>query len=128
MDRVFLDSNVLFSACYGSARILRLWEAAAAGRCRLLTSGYVLQEVLNNLSTPAQREILASCLDGMEIVPEPPADLPCALTLPRSDRPVFLAAVAAGATHLLTGDRRAFGEHYRKRVAGTLILPPAEYP
>ena len=47
--------------------------------------------------------------------------------LPEDDRPVLRAAMAAGATHLLSGDRRAFGAWYAKRLAGVLVLRPADY-
>jgi uncharacterized protein len=47
--------------------------------------------------------------------------------LPDKDRPILLAAIGAGATHLLTGDFRHFGPYYGERIEGVLILPPGEY-
>lgn len=38
-----------------------------------------------------------------------------------------MAAAAAGATHVLTGDVTHFGPFYGRRAAGVLILPPADY-
>ena len=43
------------------------------------------------------------------------------------DVPILLAAIAARATHLLTGDLRHFGSYLGKRVEGILVLPPGEY-
>jgi hypothetical protein len=40
---------------------------------------------------------------------------------------IFLAAMAARATHLLTGDKTHFGRYYRRTIAGVLILPPSVY-
>ena len=47
--------------------------------------------------------------------------------IPDKDRPVWWAAVAARATHLLTGDVRHFGSHFGKTVQGVHILRPAAY-
>ena len=47
--------------------------------------------------------------------------------LPDKDRPVPLAAIGAGATHLLTGDFQHFGPYYGERIEAVLILPPGEY-
>jgi hypothetical protein len=35
--------------------------------------------------------------------------------------------VAAGATHLITGDMRHFGPYFGQRVLGVLVIPPARY-
>jgi hypothetical protein len=53
--------------------------------------------------------------------------LPKNLSLPEKDAPIFLAAVAARATHLLTGDLRHFGPYFGRTIGGILILPPATY-
>jgi hypothetical protein len=42
-------------------------------------------------------------------------------------RPVLLAAIGVGATHLLTGDFRHFGPYYGKRIEGFLVLSSGEY-
>ena len=127
MDRVFLDANVLFSAAYGSPGLVGLWTAARDGRCELVASEYVIEEARRNLGDTAQRAALDSLLSAVRLVAEGPADTPCPLSLPDKDRPVWLAAVAAGATHLLTGDMRHFGSHFGKKVQGVHILRPASY-
>ena len=127
MDRVFLDANVLFSAAYGSPGLVGLWTAARDGRCELVASGYVIEEARRNLGDTAPRAALDSLLSAVRLVAEGPADTPCPLSLPDKDRPVWLAAVAAGATHLLTGDVRHFGSHFGKKVQGVHILRPASY-
>jgi hypothetical protein len=53
--------------------------------------------------------------------------LPSAVSLPDKDAPILLAAVAARATHLVTGDLRHFGPFFGKNVAGVTILTPADY-
>jgi hypothetical protein len=54
-------------------------------------------------------------------------DLPQGIALPEKDAPILAAAMAAGATHLITGDRRDFGAHYGKTIGGVLVLPPRDY-
>ena len=128
MDLVFLDANILFSAAYRSdAGLKRLWKLPGA---RLITSAYAAEEARRNLGYPEQREDLAGLLDSVEVVTTAlPTEhlLYSSVKLPEKDRPILLAAIGAGATHLLTGDFRHFGPYYGERIQGVLILPPGDY-
>lgn len=127
MDRVFFDANVLFSAAYaeGSAPA-RLWRSR---NIQLLASGYVVEEARRNLDNVAARERLEVLLATVERVGDPAAalDPESELRLSENDRPVLRAAMAGRASHLLSGDRRAFGASYGQRIGGVLILRPADY-
>ena len=127
MDRVFLDANILFSAAYGSPGLRRLWTLAASGGCRLLTCALAVEEARRNLDLPAQHRVLEEYVAQMQIVPPPAPELECALDLPEGDSLIFLAAVSARATHLLTGDARHFGSYYGGTFSGVLVLRPREY-
>lgn len=126
MDRLFLDANVPFSAAYRSdAGLRRLWDLVDV---TLVTSAYALEEARVNLQEEAQRTRLARLARSMQIVAgSMHRSLPLEVTLRDKDRPILLAAIAAGATHLLTGDRRDFGAYYGQVIAGVLIVPPAAY-
>jgi len=126
VDRVFLDANVLFSAAYRSdAGLVVLWRRAGVA---LLTSAYAVDEARRNLSGDDQRRRLEALARTCEIVPSPVAALlPEGLLLPPDDQVIFLAAMAARATHLLTGDRTHFRPYYGRTIAGVLILPPSVY-
>jgi predicted nucleic acid-binding protein len=126
VDRVFLDANVLFSAAYHSdAGLGVLWHR---GGTALLTSAHAVDEARRNLSGEDQRRRLEALVRACEIVPGPAAALlPEGLVLPPDDQVIFLAAMAARATHLLTGDRTHFGPYYGRTVAGVLIVPPSVY-
>ena len=126
MDRVFLDANVLFSAAYRpDSGLLILWNRAGT---TLLTSAHAVEEARRNLSEDDQRQRLSALTRKCEIVATPTvADLPEEPVLPPSDRMIFLAAMAAHATHLLTGDRTHFGPYYGRTIAGVLILSPSAY-
>jgi hypothetical protein len=47
--------------------------------------------------------------------------------LPIKDRPIVAAAVAAAATHLVTGDKQHFGPLFGQVIEGVMVLPPGEY-
>ena len=125
---IFLDANVLFSGAYRpDAGLRRLWTLPGV---RLITSVYAAEEARRNLSNPGQRRDLEELLGSVEIVPTaapPDHSLFSDLELPQKDWPILLAAISAGATHLLTGDFRHFGPYYGKRIEGVLVLPPGEY-
>lgn len=126
MIRIFLDANVLFSAAYREgAGLLRLWKAPKA---EVMTSGYAVEEARRNLDTDAARTRLARLVQETTLVTEAPEmQLPAAIRLAEKDRPILQAAIAAGATHLITGDLRDFGPLLGQSVAGVRIETPAEF-
>ncbi|MFW6201040.1 MAG: PIN domain-containing protein [Gemmatimonadota bacterium] len=127
MDRVFLDANVLFSAAYREdAGLKRLWDL---GDVELLTSEYALEEARRNLTDANARARLARLVEDVELVAEAsdvgvPDDHS---DLPDKDRPILAAALAARATHLITGDLTHFGPLYGRDASGVVVLPPAMY-
>ena len=105
----------------------RLWRLPTA---RPFTSAYAAEEARRNLSNSGQRRDLEELLGSVEVVTTAaPTDHPLFSTteLADKDRPVLLAAIGVGATHLLTGDFRHFGPYYGKRIEGVLVLPPGGY-
>jgi predicted nucleic acid-binding protein len=126
MLRVFLDANVLFSAAYREgAGLQALWKRSDV---QLLTSGYAVEEARRNLDTTDRRSRLEDLLVAVRIGSEAPqVPLPAGVRLPQNDEPILRAAIAAGATHLLTGDLRDFGHLMGRRVGGLLIQTPGEF-
>jgi predicted nucleic acid-binding protein len=98
---------------------------------RLLTSDYVMEEARRNVVAADQRERLARLMEAVEIVATPrlsPAKGGSAgVRLPEKDQPILAAAIAAEATHLLTGDKKHFGNYFGQRLGGVLIQTPAQY-
>ena len=124
MDRLFLDANVLFSAAYRSdAGLLEFWKLRGVVLC---SSRYALEEARVNSTDDAQRRLsrLARSIQFFE--PAPPQSAP-PISLPEKDWPIFLAALDARATHLITGDIRHFGPYLGKAIQGILIMTPAHY-
>ena len=128
LDRVFLDANVLFSAAYmPDSRLLVLWSL---GEAEIITSAFALEEARRNLedNNPSGLPLLAELASQLHVTEGGHGDkLPAGILLPPKDEPILLAAIASGATHLLTGDKRHFGELFGQTVAGVLIQTPSQY-
>lgn len=127
MDRVFLDANVLFSAAYRVETPLRALFALL--RVQLVTSAYALEEARRNLSSGQQQAELERLCRSVEVVSvlPPQGELSILAKLPENDRPILWAAISVRATHLLSGDFKAFGRFYGQTINGVTIMPPAAY-
>lgn len=125
MDRVFLDANILFSAAYKpDARLLQLWKIKGIVLC---SSRYALEEARINLRQPDQQQALQKLCGGLHIFDAASGELPRGITLPEKDRPIFLSALEARATHLLTGDVQHFGPYLGRNLQGIAIMLPGQY-
>lgn len=125
MDRLFLDANILFSAAYRpAAGLAQLWRLEGVVLC---SSRYAMEEARVNLGENAQRRRLARLAQHLELIDAGPRELPPGISLPEKDAPIFLAAMEAHATHLITGDVQHFGPYFGKQIEGILVLPPGEY-
>ncbi|RPH84032.1 MAG: PIN domain-containing protein [Candidatus Rokuibacteriota bacterium] len=132
--RVFLDANVLFSAAYSPDGLSALLvEVGAAGRVTLLTSALAVIEAERNLEAkrPSALAALRAGLATVRIVAEPsPADVG-RLTPPElssKDRPLLAAALAAHATHFVTGDVADFGPWITRRARLPLqVMTPRQF-
>lgn len=125
MERVFLDANVLFSAAYrADAGLLKLWRVPGIQLC---SSSYAVEEARINLDEAAQRARLTQLESKLELFEAREQKLPSGILLPAKDTPILLAAIAADAAYLLTGDLRHFGPYLGRRIAGVMILTPGAY-
>lgn len=116
MIRLFLDSNVLFTAAHNpEGKASLVIELAAAGYWEVVTSAYCIAEARLNLDRkhPAALGRLYEILGTVRLVPDVAGER-CTLSLPEKDRPVFASAQRCKATHFLTGDRRHFGPYMNK--------------
>ena len=125
MDIVFLDANVLFSSAYlPESNFLKLWELPDV---QLVSSHYAAQEARRNLRGADRLKRLETLLQSVRLVGATDRRLPETIVLPAKDAPILLAAVAANATHLLTGDLKHFGPYRNTVVEGVLILSTTAY-
>ena len=129
--RLFLDANVLFTGAHNPrGKAALVIEVGKSGRWDLVTSVYATEEARRNL-TAKFPQILGdyeALVSGIHIVGHPP-DLPFPTGLAAKDRPIFRAALASSASHLLTGDIRDFGPFMNRpdRTFGILIQTVAEF-
>lgn len=125
MHRLFLDANVLISLAYregsGLSRLFGLPQTV------LLTSDYAVTEASRNLQRADQRARLGALLSRMVVISCDRDVLPSWIRLPAKDLPILQDAIAAGATHLLTGDKRHFGQYFGQQLEGVLVLLPRQY-
>jgi len=127
VDRLFLDTNVLFSAGWREdAGVACLWSLDDVV---LSTSRYAIAEADRNLSDRQQAWRLKKLDQALHIVETTtvPDSVRKGILLPDKDWPILGGALAADSTHLITGDLKHFGRYFQKRIAGILVLPPADY-
>ena len=109
--RLFLDANVLFTAAHNpNGKAALIIELGGQGHWMLATSTYAAEEARRNLERkfPDALQDLVALLEVIRLAEHRP-ELWFPAGLARKDRPIFQAAVAWNATHLLTGDIRDFG-------------------
>jgi uncharacterized protein len=131
VTRLFLDANVLFTAAHNpNGKAALVLELAGKGHWRTVTSTYAAEEARRNVARkfPGCVERLEQLLADIEILGSGRGGA-YPLPLRDKDRPIFEAAVRAGATHLLTGDIRDFGPFMNapERTDGVLIQTVAAF-
>lgn len=128
MDRVFLDSSILYVAGRrAGAAVHRLWNLTGV---QLLTSIKTVDEAMRNLETREMQHALDVLLKNrIDVRPEPaPGSMRMvARELYDIDAPVVVAAVAARASHLITADYRRFGKWFGKSIGGVTVVKVGSY-
>ena len=124
--RVYLDSNVLFSASFKEGSDFRdFW------RLRDVTpvvSHYAIGEVSRNVRSLGHNARLSELLARTQIVSDADARLiPPYIRVVSKDEPILAAAIAASVDYLVTGDKNHFGHLYSKRVSGVYVINPADF-
>jgi predicted nucleic acid-binding protein len=121
--RVFLDANILFSAAQPRSR-MRAFLNVLLKQASCLTNEYALEEARRNLNAkfPGRTKELERLAKRFEIAGTLTFDLK--EELPAKDIPILGGAIAAHATHLLTGDTRDFGKFYGRTIQGVKVVSP----
>lgn len=138
MIRLFLDANVLFTAAHNrDGKASLIISLGIKGAWELYTSSFAVEETRRNLAIkyPSSEKTFNEIISTIAIVSEFP-DAPCPAALDEKDHPIFQAAYAYRATHLLTGDTAHFGLFMEPLTlgaskpegnAGIIILTPAMF-
>jgi len=131
MKRLFLDANVLFTAAHNPAgKAAFIITLGAEGVWELYTSAFAKEEARRNLVAkyPAVTGQFDELVRLFAVVQEHP-DEPFPDGLVEKDRPLFQAAYACKATHLITGDITHFGRYMTKpaKTPGITVMTPAQF-
>ncbi|MDE0285773.1 MAG: PIN domain-containing protein [Gammaproteobacteria bacterium] len=131
MKRIFLDANVLFTVAHNPrGKAAFIVEIGRDGLWKLYSSAYAVAEARRNLEIkfPEQVTDFEILLGEMQIIKHQESDarLP---GLGNKDQPIFQAALACSATHLVTGDKKDFGKFMNKpgETSGIIIQTPADF-
>ena len=109
--RLFLDANVLLTAAHNPrGKAALVIELSASGSWEIFSSRFAIEEARRNLGRKYPQCLIAlnHIQAGIHLA-EHQSGLRFPEGLPTKDRPIFQAALACGATHLLTGDLKDFG-------------------
>ncbi len=123
---VFLDSNVVYSAARSPVSPFhRFWHLPGL---ELLTSPHSLAELRNNYESADHQERAEGLISTMRVVSDrPDLRLPDDVFLPAKDAPIYLAAMGAGASYLITGDKNHFGPYFNQSRVGLTVLEPMPF-
>lgn len=130
--RVFIDSNIWFSAFYGSKNCEKIIQAGRDGKIIHIISQQILKEIVRNLSEkkPDQLENFKNFIVNFppEIVRDPKKILPDFKKLiAPEDTPLFMAAVLAKVDYFVTGNIKDFNVKKLEKLTGIKILTPAKF-
>ncbi len=123
--RIYVDSNVLFSASYSDRnRLLQFWHLRNVS---LVVSSIAITESIHHARRPDHAARLQTLLSSAEVVSNPDARrLPKEVILAAKDRPILTAAIAAKVNFLVTGDKNHFRHLYGTTVGGVYISAPTD--
>lgn len=129
--KVFLDSNVWFSAFYHSQNCEALLHSHKDKKILIVISAQVLEETTRNIKEkiPHQLSNFQAFLlaDPPEMVTDPetiPPDVTRAVS--PEDRPIFTSARSAGVDYFITGNIKDFKHNAKKKIGKITVLTPKE--
>ena len=131
MIRLFLDSNVLFTAAHNlSGKAALIIDLGGQGNWRVMSCSYAIEEARRNISIkfPDYLERFETLISAILRVSSR-SGRNCPVPLSEKDRPILEAAIQCEATHLLTGDIKDFGSFMNKAnlTGGVLIQTVSEF-
>ncbi len=131
ISRIFTDTNVWFSAFYGSENCQRIISAHVSGKVKIVVSPFVLEELARNIVKKLPRQVasLYSFFEenSPEIYPDPEL-LPKKLIglISPKDIKIFASAYKANVPYFITGNKKDFAIEDLEKLTGIKILTPKE--
>lgn len=129
--RLFIDSNVLFSAIYGSVNCARLIQAHINNTIIAVVSQQVLEETVRNIREKAPHAL--SLLQNF-IIHSPPEVVASAKqidprireSVDKKDLYIFADAIQANVPYFITGNTKDFFVSKLEKLTVIKILTPKE--
>jgi len=129
--RLFLDSNVLFTAAhnpFGKAALII--DLGTQGHWEVMSCSYAIEEARRNISIkfPDSLKRFEAFMARVIKVPSR-SGRNCPAILPEKDRPILEATIQCKASHLLTGDIKDFGPimNQPSLTGGVIIQTASEF-
>lgn len=131
IPRVFLDSNIWFSAFYGSSNCGKLVNAHIVDTVKAVVSRQVIEESVRNIKEKNPR-MLAAFQNSLinhppEIIADPDRINPkIKESVDSKDQPIFSSAVKARVKYFITGNAKDFQIKKLERITGIKVITPKE--
>jgi predicted nucleic acid-binding protein len=130
--KVFLDSNVLFSAAYSGkekSRSYLFFELQDIGIIEIYISNLVKFESINNIKIkrPEKSNFLNELLSKVIIIEDVYIYYDDIKSLPENDRIILSSAAYHNIDFFITGNTKDFSPFYNKKLSNTLILTPKNF-
>ena len=130
--KVFLDSNVIFSAAYsekGKSRSYLFFELQNLNIIKIYISNLVKFESIHNIKIkkPEKLDFLNELLSKADIIEDVDVYYEFAKNLPENDRIILSSAVYHDIDFFITGNTKDFLTFYNKKLKNTLILTPKDF-
>jgi len=121
--RIYLDSNVFFSAAYQERnRFLQFWQLH---KVTPVVSPFAMEESRRHAVRPGHAARLDALLAKTGVISDADVRYVSAeIVLAAKDRPILAAAIGASVEFLVTGDKRHFSHLYKMVVGGVYIASP----
>ena len=131
--RVFLDTNVIFSALYSTRGAPgRVLEYCIEGRCHIVISCQVLDELIRTIKMkfprvlPALKKLLESIPLEITADPTPEEIHRWIKQIQPADAAILAAAMTAKVDYFVTGDNHFLSNSSLINKAGLNIITPAQ--
>ena len=128
---IFTDTNIWFSALYGSANCEKILQAHLSGKVKITISEDVLTELIRTVKTKAPQAL--KTLERLLRI-SPPIISRKVIGIPRKylnladskDLPILLAAHEAGVKVFVTGNIKDFNQALVEKKLGIKIITPKQ--
>ena len=130
--KVFLDSNIVFSAAYSvkeKSRSYIFFELQDLNIIEIYISNLVKFESIHNIKIkkPEKLDFLNELLSKADIIEDLDVYYEFTKTLPENDRIILSSAVYHNIDFFITGNTKDFLTFYNKKLKNTLILTPKDF-